>query len=321
MTLLNQTHSRPICYVYAQELVSSIPDKWKVARDEAIVDFKNTIPKIKEFVTNKITNLHTAEELAVLKKHELTTDESCFWFTDRENRDKRGNLQTDDDRSLYAEFDCNKVGETYRNEPEIGKLRAEDLIAIYFNDMVADGVDVMRYLFLTEWSKKEEGYHYEMYDYNRKKVSRWGTEFERLENKIKAYGQKFYEENDLSMSFTMPYSRNSCHQRAQLVTPEEYNILYSWHDKLEVIHLKWHKQKETLKNMFMAYVEFIRNSKTLEKLIEKDPAFENCRHKIEGTGTALSLSSINSSLIDECIAKRQLADTVAVVVTPKESVG
>ena len=309
--VLNQTHSRPICYVYAQELVSSIPDKWKVARDEAIVDFKNTIPKIKEFVTNKITSINTAEDLAVLKKHDLTREESCFWFTDREIRDTDGNLKTDNDRSLYAEFDCNKVGDTYRDDLEIGKLRKEDLIAIYFNDMVADGVDVMKYLFLTEWSKKEEGYHYEMYDYNRKKVSRWGTEFERLENKIKAYGQKFYEENDLSMSFIMPYSRNSCHQRAQLITPEEYNILYSWHDKLEVIHLKWHKQKETLKNIFMAYVDFIRNSRTLEKLIEKDPAFENCRHKIEGTGTALSLSSINSSLIDECIKTRVLNTDVS----------
>ena len=73
----------------------------------------------------------------------------------------------------------------------------------------------------------------------------------KLENSIKAYGKKFYEENDLSMSFTMPYSRNSsCHQRAHLITPEEHNILYSWQDKLEVIHLKWHKQTETLKKIF-----------------------------------------------------------------------
>ena len=43
-----------------------------------------------------------------------------------------------------------------------------------------------------------------------------------------------------------------------------------------------------MKGLFKAYAEFIRTSKTLEQLIEKDPAFENCRHKIEGTGTALS---------------------------------
>ena len=132
--VLNQTHSRPICYVYAQELVSSIPDKWKVARDEAIVDFKNTIPKIKEFVTNKITSLHTAEELAILKKHELTREESCFWFTDREIKDENGNLKTDNDRSIYAEFDCDRVCNTYRDEQEIGKLDMKDLIAIYFDD-------------------------------------------------------------------------------------------------------------------------------------------------------------------------------------------
>ena len=152
--VLNQTHSRPICYVYAQELVSSIPDKWKVARDEAIVDFKNTIPKIKEFVTNKITSINTAEALAVLKKYDLAREESCFWFTDREIRDTDGNLKADNDRSIYAEFDCNKVGDTYRDDLEIGKLRKEDLIAIYFNDMVANGVDVMKYHFLTEGGKE-----------------------------------------------------------------------------------------------------------------------------------------------------------------------
>ena len=52
--MLNQTHSRPICYAYAQELISSVPSKWKTARDEAIVDFKNIIPKIKGVVKNKI---------------------------------------------------------------------------------------------------------------------------------------------------------------------------------------------------------------------------------------------------------------------------
>ena len=53
----------------------------------------------------------------------------------------------------------------------------------------------------------------------------------------------------------------------------------------------------------------------LNSLLQKDPAFENIRHKITGTGTALALSGVNSSLIDECIAKRQLNDTVAVVVS------
>ena len=45
-TLLNQTHSRPICYAYSQTLVSAMPSKWKVARDVEIEEFKSIIPKI-----------------------------------------------------------------------------------------------------------------------------------------------------------------------------------------------------------------------------------------------------------------------------------
>ena len=125
----------------------------------------------------------------------------------------------------------------------------------------------------------------------------------------------------MALTCITPRSQHSCYERAHLVTPEEYQLLYSWQDTLERVHLKWHKHREEMKEMFKAYAELIRTSKYLEQLIAKDPAFENIRHKITGTGTALALSGVNSSLIDECIAKRQLNDTVAVVVTSKESAG
>ena len=317
-TMLNQTHSRPICYAYAQELISSVPSKWKTARDEAIVDFKNTIPKIKELVKNKIENLYPKEKLDVLKEFDLTRQESCFWFTDRDVKDEQGYTKKTD-RSIYADFEHDSFNRGY-NKCEIGQLQTDDLIAIYFEDMVKDGVDVMKYLFLSEWGKKDEHSH-QQYDYNGKKINRWTKEFSDLEDSIKAYSKNFYEENDLAMEFTMPKSDYNCHQRAQLVTPEEYVILMTWKDKLEVIQLKWYKQKNEMKAMFKAYAELIRTSRTLEQLVEKDSAFENCRSKIVGTGTAVALSSVNSSLIDECIAKRKLADTVAVVISPKESVG
>ena len=94
-----------------------------------------------------------------------------------------------------------------------------------------------------------------------------------------------------------------------------------WQDKLEGVRLKWHKHYEEMKKKFKANVELIRHSKNLEQVIEKWSEAENVKHKITGTGTDLALSSISESIIQQDMAERKLADTVAVVVTPKESVG
>ena len=317
---LNQTYSRPICYAYSQHLIAGLPSKWKTARDEAIKEFKNTIPKIKELVKEKIGGLYPKEDLKTLKKYELTNQESCFWFTDRDEKDVQGRTKKTD-RSIYANFNCKGYGGHYNygssKSSEIGNLSKNDTIAIYFDDMVKEGVDVMKYLFLSDWGKDNSG---QSFDYNGKKINRWTNEYKVLEKSIEAYSTKFFKENDMSMEFTMPNSNYSCYQRAHLVSEEQYQVLYSWTDAMETIQLKWHKQKEEMKAMFKAYAELIRTSKNLEQLVEKDSAFESCRSKIMGTGTAVALSSINSSLIDECIAKRNLANTtVGIVVTPTES--
>ena len=125
----------------------------------------------------------------------------------------------------------------------------------------------------------------------------------------------------MGMEFTMPNSNYSCYQRAHLITPEEYQVLMIWKDKLEGIRLKWHKHYHEMKEKFKAYAELIRSSKNLEQVIEVWSEAENVKHKITGTGTALALSSISESVIQQDMAERKLADTVAVVVTPKESVG
>ena len=318
---LNQTHSRPICYAYSQHLIAGLPSKWKSARDEAIKEFKNTIPKIKELVKEKIGGLYPKGDLETLKKYELTNQESCFWFTDRDEKDHRGRTKKTD-RSIYANFDCRGYGSHYNygssKSSEIGNLSINDTIAIYFDDMVKDGIDVMKYLFLSDWGKNDNG---QSFDYNGKKVNRWTKEYKDLEESIKTYSTKFFKENDMNMEFTMPNSNYSCYQRAHLVSEEQYQVLYSWTDAIEVIQLKWHKQKEEMKSMFKAYAELIRTSKNLEQLVKKDSAFESCRSKIMGTGTAVALSSINSSLIDECIARRNIANTTIGIVLPKESVG
>ena len=309
-TLLNQTHSRPICYAYSQTLVSAMPSKWKVARDVEIEEFKSIIPKIKEFVKNKLESLYPSKDMEILSKYSATRNESCFWFTDRDEKDEDGNIRRKSDKDIYANFDCEGYGRSYRygsSDKEIGNLSIKDIIAIYYEEMVEDGIDVMKYLFLSDWNKVDGISK----DYNGKRINSWTGEYRDLERSIEKYGKKFFTDNDVSFSAITPLTNHSCYERAILVTPEEFALLSSWKNALERVHLKWHKQAEEMKNMFKAYAELIRTSKTLEQLIEKDPAFEHCRSKIVGTGTALALSSVNSSLIDQCIAERQLQTGVS----------
>ena len=309
--LLNQTHSRQICYAYSQKLVSAMPSKWKVARDIEIEEFKSIIPKIKEFVKNKLESLYPSKDMKVLSQYNATTNESCFWFTDRDEKDEDGNITRDRNKDIYANFHCEGYGRGYRygsSNSEIGSLSIKDIIAIYYEEMVADGIDVMKYLFLSDWNRVDGVSK----DYNGKRISRYTGEYDDLERSIKNYSKKFFDDNDVYLSATTPRTNHSCYERAILVTPEEFALLSTWKNALERIQLKWHKQADEMKNMFKAYAELIRTSKTLEQLVEKDPAFEHCRSKIVGTGTALALSSVNSSLIDQCIAERQLQTGVSI---------
>ena len=190
-TMLNQTMSRPILYAYAQEMIAKTPSKWLTGKMEKIEEFKACIPVIKEMVRNKISSLYPKEELAVLKKYELTNQESCFWFTDRE-KEAEDRYHRSDERSIYANFNCEGYGRGYHygssKSKEIGNLSTKDTIALYFEDMVKDGVDVMKYLFMQDNDRK---------DYNGK---RWSyNEYQKLEKSINSYGKKFFEDNDMSM--------------------------------------------------------------------------------------------------------------------------
>ena len=57
-------------------------------------------------------------------------------------------------------------------------------------------------------------------DYNGKRMTTYHTEIREIKDKIDAYQKKFFEDNDMAMSFIVPKSRYSCHQRARLVTSE-----------------------------------------------------------------------------------------------------
>ena len=308
-TMLNQTVSRPILYEYAQEQIAKTPNKWAGETKKAINEFLATIPKIKQIVKDKISTLTPQEDLDVLAKYDMTEQESCFWFTDTETENVR-----QDKQSIYANFSCKGYGGYYHynsSKREVGNLSTEDLIALYYEDMVANGIDVVKYKFVQDNDC----------DYNGKKMNTYHKEIRDIREKIDAYQKKFFEDNDLAMSFTVPRSSSSCHQRARIITSEQLAVFDDYLSKLERVHLKWHKHYEQMKEKFKAYAELIRSSKNFEQVVEVWSEAENVRHKITGTGTALALSSISESVIQQDMAERKLADTVAVVITNKESVG
>ena len=308
-TMLNQTVSRPILYAYAQEQIAKTPSKWLGEKKKAIDEFLATIPKIKQIVKDKISTLTPQEDLDVLAKYDMTEQESCFWFTDTETENAR-----QDKQSIYANFACDGYGRHYyynSSKREVGNLSTDDLIAIYYEDMVANGIDVVKYKFVQDNNC----------DYNGKRMNTYHKEIRDIRDKIDAYQQKFFDDTDLAMSFTVPRSSSSCHQRARIITSEQLAVFDDYLSKLERIRLKWHKHYEEMKEKFKAYAELIRSSKNLEQVIEVWSEAENVKHKITGTGTALALSSVSQSVIQQDMAERKLADTVAVVVTPKESVG
>jgi hypothetical protein len=178
--------------------------------------------------------------------------------------------------------------------------------------MVSNGIDVMKYLFVEEEGK----------DYNGKTVSYYNSEQRDRRESIGKYNIKFFEDNGLDsedLSFEVPYDSNnrSCHQRARLITEEQHDILAQYKYKLGAVRLVWHKALEQMKKEFQVYKQIIKHSKTLEAVANEWPEAEEIRHKLEGTGTALALSTADRSVIQEGMARREAAKKGIAFIVPK----
>ena len=122
-----------------------------------------------------------------------------------------------DERSIYTNFSCEGYGNYYHygsSKREIGSLSTDDLIAIYYEDMVANGIDVIKYKYVEDNEK----------DYNGKRMTTYSQEIREIKEKIVAYQKTVIEDNDRSMSFTVTKSRHSCHKRARRDSPAELDV-------------------------------------------------------------------------------------------------
>ena len=308
--LLNQTVSRPMLYALAQEKISTTPREVLDELAETVKDFFDYIPKVKQFMKDRLSNLMPESDAQVLRNYGLTRTERCFWFTDKDS--ELANIgSSSNERDWFVSFEQDSWN-SYSSDRSIGRLRDEDLISLYYTDMVSNGIDVMKYLFVDEEGK----------DYNGKTVRYYNSEQRDRRDKIRAYNNKFFEDNGLDsedLSFEVPYDSNnrSCHQRARLITEEQHDILAQYKYKLGAVRLVWHKALEQMKKEFQVYRQLIKNAKTLEAVADEWPEAEEVRHKLEGTGTALALSTADRSIIQEGMARREAAKKGIAFIVPK----
>ena len=308
--LLNQTVSRPMLYALAQEKISTTPREVLDELAETVKDFFDYIPKVKQFMKDRLSNLMPESDAQVLRNYGLTRTERCFWFTDKDS--ELANIgSSSNERDWFVSFEQDSWN-SYSSDRSIGRLRKEDLIALYYTDMVSNGIDVMKYLFVEEEGK----------DYNGKTVSYYNSEQRDRRESIGKYNIKFFEDNGLDsedLSFEVPYDSNnrSCHQRARLITEEQHDILAQYKYKLGAVRLVWHKALEQMKKEFQVYRQLIKNAKTLEAVADEWPEAEEVRHKLEGTGTALALSTADRSIIQEGMAWREAAKKGIAFIVPK----
>ena len=310
--LLNQTVSRPMLYALAQEKISTTPREVLDELAETVKDFFDYIPKVTQFMKDRLSNVMPESDAKVLRNYGLTRTERCFWFTDKDSEIENIGSSSNE-RDWFVSFDNDRWGSSNSyNDRSIGRLNTEQLISLYYIDMVSNGIDVMKYLFVDEEGK----------DYNGKNVNYYNSEQRDRRDKIQAYNNKFFEDNGLDsedLSFEVPYDSNnrSCHQRARLITSEQHDILAQYKYKLGAVRLVWHKALEQMKSEFQVYRQLIKNAKTLEAVADEWPEAEEVRHKLEGTGTALALSTADRSIIQEGMARREAAKKGIAFIVPK----
>jgi len=323
-TLLNQTISRPMLTTFALQKIyespSALKDKYLAEREK----FFSCIEPIKTLVKEKLTNMYpkdnlldkktnkTTGDMGVLAKYDQTRQEDCFYFTDRESDlESNGYGHTDTSRNIFAKFcEGGKGHGGGYSKKEIGNLSNKDTAVVFYDDLVESGVDMESYFLYDENGGR---------DYRNKRMS-WAEHRARRDS-IKEKSKQFTKDYGLHMEFETPNSTYQCHQRARLVTPQEYQILYKWCDDIEGIHLKFDKYRKEMKTKFKAYVEVINSSRTLEGVIEQWPEAQEMASKIRGTGTALTIVSADSmNIIQQDMMSRQAQDKVAVVITPTENV-
>ena len=310
--LLNQTVSRPMLYALAQEKISTTPREVLDELAETVKDFFDYIPKVKQFMKDRLSNLMPESDAQVLRNYGLTRTERCFWFTDKDSEIENIGSSSNE-RDWFVSFDNDRWGSSNSyNDRSIGRLNTEQLISLYYIDMVSNGIDVMKYLFVDEEGK----------DYNGKNVNYYNSEQRDRRDKIQAYNNKFFEDNGLDsedLSFEVPYDSNnrSCHQRARLITAEQHDILAQYKYKLGAVRLVWHKALAQMKAEFQVYKQIIKHARTLEDVVKEWPEAEEVRHKLQGTSTALALSTADRSIIQEGMARREAAKKGIAFIVPK----
>mgnify|MGYP003671401957 FL=1 len=303
-TLLNKDN-RVLLLNFAKAQIAKTDSQEKQEYLETRQEYFDSFEPCKQVIKDMIAKLYSKDDLKVLAKHSLQEQESCFWLKE----------DAEAEREVYVSMPpkgCSE-GHTYyssnRRSSKVAKPdTGEDRLALFHDEMVAEGINITDYLaYENSYGKNSQG----------KRMTY--AENDSIRSKIKDFADKEWH-NHVSfegMSFAVPYSKNSCHQRARLMSTAKIEPFLQNARLFEGLQIAFTTLQKSREKLFEAYKGLIMASKYFETILETwAEASAMSAHVGRKGETALSIVSEDAiNLIKQDQLKRKMQDETLVVVT------
>ncbi len=301
-TLLNKDN-RVLLLNFAKAQIAKTDSEEKQDYIQKRQDYFASFEPCKQVIKDMVAKLYSKDDLKVLAKHGLQEQESCFWLKE----------DAEAEREVYVSMPpegCNS-GHTYygSNKARVSKPEdTNDMLTLFHDEMVAEGINITDYLaYENSYGKNAQG----------KRMSY--AETDSIRGKIREFSTKEWYKNVSfdGMSFAVPYSKNSCHQRARLMSTDKIEYFLQNHRSLEVLRISFNALQKSREKLFEAYKGLIMASKYFETILETwAEASAMSAHVGRKSETALSIVSEDAiNLIKQDQLKRKMQDETLVVVS------
>lgn len=301
-TLLNKDN-RVLLLNFAKAQIAKTDSEEKQDYLQKRQDYFVSFEPCKQVIKDMVAKLYSKDDLKVLAKHGLQEQESCFWLKE----------DAEAEREAYVSMPpkgCDEGHSYYRSsKARVAKPEdATDMLTLFHDEMVADGINITDYLaYENSYGKNAQG----------KRMSY--AENDSIRNKMKDFADKEWH-NHVSfegMSFAVPYSKNSCHQRARLISTIKIEPFIRNARLFEGLQIAFTTLQKSREKLFEAYKGLIMASKYFETILETwAEASAMSAHVGRKGETALSIVSEDAiNLIKQDQLKRKMQDETLVVVS------
>tara|TARA_X000001382_G_scaffold80044_1_gene56289 strand:+ start:2350 stop:3294 length:945 start_codon:yes stop_codon:yes gene_type:complete len=302
-TLLNKDN-RVLLLNFAKAQIAKTDSEEKQDYIQKRQDYFASFEPCKQVIKDMVAKLYSKDDLKVLAKHGLQEQESCFWLKE----------DAEAEREAYVSMPpegCNEGHTSYYRSSKARVAKPEDttdMLALFHDEMVAEGINITDYLaYENTYGKNAQG----------KRMTY--AENDSIRGKIREFSTKEWYKNVSfdGMSFNVPYSKNSCHQRARLVSTDKIEHFLQNHRFLEVLRISFNTLQKSREKLFEAYKGLIMASKYFETILETwAEASAMSAHVGRKGETALSIVSEDAiNLIKQDQLKRKMQDETLVVVS------